>query len=145
MEYQVCNVKKQDYSDLIEVWEKAVRATHDFLPDEEIDYLRSMILGKYFDCMHLKCVKNIDGKIIAFSGVTDKKLEMLFVLPAAQGKGVGSALCQWAIEYQKATQVDVFEQYPPARKFYQRFGFMVVSRSEFDEEGKPYPILHMEK
>lgn len=144
MKYQVSHVTKQDYLELIEVWEKSVQATHDFLPDEEIEQLKSLILDKYFDAVLIKCIKNIEGKIIGFSGVSNHKIEMLFVAPGAQGQGVGSALCQYAVAYQGVTKVDVNEQNPRAREFYEKMGFNVVGRSELDGQGKPYPILHME-
>ncbi|GFN45347.1 putative N-acetyltransferase YjaB [Candidatus Regiella insecticola] len=127
MKHQVSNAKKQDYLELIEVWEKSVQATHDFLPDKEIEQLKLLILDKYFDAVLIKCIKNIEGKIIGFSGVANHKIEMLFVAPAAQGQGIGSALCQYAIEYQEATKVDVNEQNPRAREFYEKIGFNVVS------------------
>ena len=40
----IFGVTKQDYSELIEVWEVSVRATHDFLSEEEISRLRTLIL-----------------------------------------------------------------------------------------------------
>jgi putative acetyltransferase len=143
IKHQVCDVKKQDYLELIDVWEKSVRATHDFLTDKEIQQLKPLILDKYFDSVLLKCIKNTEGEIIGFSGIADYKIEMLFVASAAQGQGVGTVLCQYAIEHQGVTQVDVNEQNPRARKFYEKMGFNVVSRSELDGQGKPYPILHM--
>ena len=103
-----------------------------------------LILDKYFDVVLLKCVKNTEGEIIGFLGIADHKIEMLFVSPSAQGQGVGSALCQYAIEYQDVNKVDVNEQNPRAREFYEKMGFNVVSRSELDSQGMPYPILHME-
>ncbi len=42
------------------------------------------------------------------------------------------------------TKVDVNEQNPQAVGFYEHMGFRLVSKSELDGEGKPYPILHMQ-
>jgi putative acetyltransferase len=36
-----------------------------------------------------------------------------------------------------------YEQNEQAAKFYQKMGFYVINRSERDNEGKPYPILHL--
>lgn len=144
MKHQICDVTKQDYVELIDVWEESVRATHDFLPDEEIKQLKPLILDKYFDAVLLKCIKNTEDKIIGFSGVSGHKIEMLFVAPSVQGLGVSSALCRYAIEHQGVTTVDVNEQNPRAKEFYNKMGFNVVSRSELDGQGKLYPILHME-
>lgn len=44
MLYKVIDVKQQDYLELIELWEESVRATHDFLPEQEIQRLKTLIL-----------------------------------------------------------------------------------------------------
>jgi putative acetyltransferase len=41
------------------------------------------------------------------------------------------------------TEVDVNEQNPDAITFYLKYGFKIISRSETDSEGNPYPILHL--
>ena len=141
----IYGVEKKNYSELIEVWEASLRATHDFLPEKEIEPLKALLLDQYFDAVVLKCFKNKQGKITGFCGVADKKIEMLFIMPSAQGQGVGSALCQHAIEHENATRVDVNEQNTRAIDFYKKMGFIVVARSDFDEQGRPYPLLNMEK
>ncbi|HKB39870.1 MAG TPA: hypothetical protein VKD72_25770, partial [Gemmataceae bacterium] len=39
--------------------------------------------------------------------------------------------------------VDVNEQNAAARGFYEACGFVVEGRSELDDQGRPYPLLHM--
>lgn len=39
--------------------------------------------------------------------------------------------------------MDVNEQNAQARGFYEHEGFEVIGRSETDEQGEPFPILHM--
>jgi len=75
--------------------------------------------------------------------VLDGALEMLFVDAAERGTGVGSALLAHAIAEQGVTRVDVNEQNASAAGFYAHRGFEVVSRSETDEAGRPYPLLHL--
>ncbi len=56
-----------DFPTLIDIWEKSVRATHDFLPEEEINNLNPLILNEYFPHVLLhKYVQN--GKIVGFIG-----------------------------------------------------------------------------
>ena len=93
----------------------------------------------------IKCFKNTQHEIIGFLGVADQKIEMLFVSPNAQGQGIGSMLCQHAIEHHSATKVDVNEQNHRAIIFYEKIGFEIIGRSELDGQGNPYPILHMKK
>lgn len=75
-------------------------------------------------------------------GIAGSKLEMLFVSPAAFRKGIGSQLLQHALAL-GVTEVDVNEQNPDATAFYLKYGFEMISRSETDAEGNPYPILHL--
>ncbi|WP_425468815.1 hypothetical protein [Paraglaciecola mesophila] len=39
----VHTVTQSDYSALIAIWERAVRATHDFLPEEDIAALKAAL------------------------------------------------------------------------------------------------------
>ena len=39
--------------------------------------------------------------------------------------------------------MDVNEQNSAARGFYEACGFAVEGRSELDDQGRPYPLLHM--
>ena len=136
-------VTQDNYQELIEVWEASVRATHDFLPEENIAKLKPLILQHYFDAVELRCIKNGDDKILGFIGVSDSNIEMLFVDPAYLGQSIGRQLTEFAINQLQAQMVDVNEQNPKAVGFYEHMGFKVVSRSPLDDMGKPFPILHM--
>ncbi|WP_461208282.1 GNAT family N-acetyltransferase [Desulfocurvus sp. DL9XJH121] len=134
---------KDDYRELLEVWEGSVRASHDFLAEEDIAFLRPLILGQYFDAVELRCVRGEGDAILGFCGVADGKLEMLFVAPGSRGRGIGSALCAHAIGRMRVRHVDVNEQNPQAVGFYEHVGFRKDGRSAVDGQGKPFPLLHM--
>ncbi len=134
---------KKDYPTLIEIWEASVRATHDFLAEEDILALKPIILEQYFDAVHLKHAKDNAGNLLGFCGTDQDNIEMLFVLPEARGLGVGSFLAYDAIKQHGATKVDVNEQNRQAIGFYAHLGFRVIDRSSLDGQGKPYPLLHM--
>lgn len=137
------NVLPEYYAELLNVWENSVRATHDFITEEDIEFFKPIIIEQAFPAVTLKCVKNASGAIVGFVGVHESKVEMLFVSNAERGKSIGKALLQYAIEQLAATKVDVNEQNTLAVGFYEHFGFNVVSRSPLDDMGKPFPILHM--
>lgn len=138
------NTSKEDYLTLIDIWEKSVRATHDFLPEENIQTLKPLILKHYFDAVDLRVVKTDEAKIVGFIGVAEGNIEMLFISPDNRNCGIGSLLLKNAIETQAATKVDVNEQNPDAIGFYQRLGFTVIGRSELDGQGNAFPLLHLE-
>lgn len=143
MKYQVQPVIKEDYQEIMKVWEASVRATHHFLTEEWIIEHKPLILNQYLDMVDLRCVKDTNGRLIAFLGTAEGNVEMLFVHPDSFGKGVGKALMQYAIASKGATRVDVNEDNPQACGFYKSLGFEVTSRSDLDGQGNPYPILHM--
>lgn len=132
-----------DYGQLISVWEAAVRATHDFLPEADIATLKSLILDQYFDAVSLYVARQADGHIVGFCGALDGNLEMLFVCPTVHHCGIGKQLCQFAISDLHVTRVDVNEQNPAAIGFYRSLGFVPVGRSDLDGQGNPYPLVHM--
>lgn len=136
-------VAKADHPRLLEIWEGSVRATHNFLAEEDLQELKILILEQYFDAVDLRCAKNSKGEILGFCGVHDGNIEMLFISPDARGKGIGSLLAGYAIKSQGASKVDVNEQNEQALGFYQHIGFSVTGRSPVDGQGKPYPLLHM--
>lgn len=141
---KVDNVNAQDYPELLAVWDNSVRATHDFITEDDIAFFKPIIIEQAFPNVTLKCIKDENKTILGFVGIHECKIEMLFILNAARGKGIGKALLNFAVEQLAANTVDVNEQNPLAVGFYQHMGFKVISRSPLDDMGKPFPILHME-
>lgn len=130
---------------LLQIWEASVRATHHFLDKGDIEIFKKIIEEtQAFNHVQLVCARNEGQDILGFMGISEEKLEMLFVHDAAFGKGIGKMLLLHAIENLHVTQVDVNEQNEQALKFYEHFGFTVRARSDRDGSGKPYPILHMQ-
>ena len=92
----------QDYDELLTVWEASVRSTHHFLTEENIQFYKPLERNQYFQAVELYIIRNREGKIaafmglsdelIAFMGLSDELIEMLFVHPDEQGKGYGKQL-----------------------------------------------------
>ncbi|WPR73978.1 GNAT family N-acetyltransferase [Algoriphagus sp. NG3] len=144
MNYKITEIDPSEYPHVVDLWEASVRATHDFLPEEDILFFKPLILNEYLKAVELNCVRADSGKILGFSGVAEGNLEMLFIHPYQAGKGIGKTLLDHAVLLQRVDKVDVNEQNPRALEFYLKNGFKVIGRSEVDGLGKPYPILHME-
>lgn len=129
---------------LLDVWEKSVRATHLFLSGEEIEEIKKFVPTALTAVPHLIVETDTEGRPVAFMGIDDRKLEMLFIAPKERGKGLGRKLLEHGIEKYSVKELVVNEQNPQARGFYEHMGFRVRERSELDEQGNPYPILFME-
>lgn len=136
-------VQPSDFQEITDVWEASVRATHHFLQEKDIQYFQPLILNEYLWHVDLFCIRNEQHSILGFLGTAGNKIEMLFIHPEAIGKGIGKKLLNYAIQHLQATEVDVNEQNEQAVGFYLHAGFKVISRSETDSLGKPFPILHL--
>lgn len=131
-----------EYPDLVGVWRSAVDATHDFLAEADRDEIESRLASDYLPQVDLH-VADRGGLPVGFAGVSGESLEMLFVDARGRGQGIGTALLSFVVAERGVTTVDVNEQNAQAVEFYRRRGFVRVGRSELDDQGRHYPILHM--
>lgn len=128
---------------LLTVWETSVRATHLFLSDTEINQIKEYVPQALSSVTHLIVAEREPGVPIAFMGVEHSRLEMLFLSPSERGKGLGKQLLQSGIEDYNVLELTVNEQNPQAVGFYEHLGFETYKHTDFDEEGRPYPLLYM--
>lgn len=129
--------------ELTSVWRASVEATHDFLSEQDVERIAQYVPEAIRAVRILVTACDDDECTLGFAGVNDDKLEMLFIDPAYRGIGVGATLLDFAVHELGVTTVDVNEQNAQARGFYEHEGFEIIGRSENDEQGEPFPILHM--
>lgn len=134
---------KEDYPELMRIWESAVKATHDFLSTHDFEYYKQKLLVDYFPQVALFVIED-ENDVKGFLGVAENSLEMLFIDDQDRGKGYGKKLARFAIDELQVRKVDVNEQNKQAIGFYEKIGFVKVGRSDLDAEGKNYPMLHFE-
>lgn len=129
---------------LLTVWEDSVRTTHLFLSDDEIKSIKKHVPQALSEIEYLVVAINESDQPIAFMGIANDVLKMLFVLLNERGKGVGKRLISYGIENYDVKKLTVNEQNPQAKGFYEHMGFEVYKRADLDEQGNPYPLLYME-
>ena len=127
---------------LADVWERSVRATHDFLLPGEVERLRAVVPDA-LEGVPRHLVAEEAGTPVGFLGADGDFVEMLFVDPGWRGRGVGRVLMSRATEALGAREVSVNEQNPQAVGFYERLGFSAYRRTPVDDDGRPYPLLYM--
>ncbi|NDW19023.1 GNAT family N-acetyltransferase [Dysgonomonas sp. 216] len=130
-----------DYNEIVKVWESSVKATHDFLADEDFEFYKKSMPTDFLPNVDLYILRDKNA-IKGFVGVSGDMLEMLFISAKERSKGYGKTLLTHAIKNLNIVKVDVNEQNEQAVGFYKRFGFKQTARSTKDAMGKNYPILH---
>ncbi len=130
--------------DIIKIWKRSVDATHDFLTAHDRQEIEKEVVG-FFSEIPVWVATNQDDQPLGFMFLHDGHLEALFVDASARGLGVGKRLISHALALHHDLSVDVNEQNQQAVGFYQHMGFQVSGRSEQDNQGRPYPLLHLSK
>lgn len=130
-------------NNLIEIWEDSVKATHLFLSSSEIKSIKKYVSQALLEVDHLLIIKDKKQKIIAFAGVENQRLEMLFIKNSERGKGYGKQLLNHVIKKYQINELTVNEQNSQAVAFYKHMGFNTYRKTEIDEQGNPYPLLYM--
>ncbi len=135
---------KDEYTIMLSLWESSVRATHHFLKEKDIEFLKALIQEhNVFDQVAITVARDSAHNIVGIMGVAEDDLAMLFVHADFIGQGVGGMLTTYAINTLNVKTVEVNEANEQAIKFYEHFGFKVRSRSDLDSMGNPYPLLYM--
>jgi putative acetyltransferase len=136
-----------DIDTLVALWERSARATHDFLTEADIEALRPQVREALSDdALELWVLAEKSDVPIGFMGLAGQQIAALFLEPAHRGRGGGRRLVAHAQELRGGSlTVDVNEQNSAAHAFYEALGFVVVGRSPLDDDGRPFPLLHMRR
>lgn len=141
-------IKKEERNEtliqeLLKVWENSARATHKFLSNEEILEIKKYVPEALRAISHLIIDNDEKGNLVAFMGIEENKLEMLFITSECRGKGIGKKMLLHGIKNYGVNDLAVNEDNLQAKGFYEHMGFKVYQRNELDDQGNPYPVLYM--
>lgn len=133
----------RDTGHILEIWRKAVDATHDFLRAEDRIAIEDEVKA-FLPQVPLTLAVDASDQPIGFMFLQEGHMEALFIDPGHHGKGIGSALVQAALAAHPALTTDVNEQNAQAMGFYRKLGFEPTGRSDLDGQGRPYPLVHLQ-
>lgn len=105
-----------------------IKTTHLFLSVDEIQNIKKYAYQGLMSVSHLIVLENRDNSPIAFMGIEDKKLEMLFIKNSERGRGYGRYLLTYGIEKYGICELTVNEQNPEAKGFYEHMCFKVYKK-----------------
>ena len=127
---------------LTAIWRESVLATHDFLSREDFNEIETLVGEQYLPNVEVWVIED-DGKPVGFMGMSESNIDSLFISPDQRGKGIGKHMIAHVKALVGTLTVDVNEQNVQGVGFYRHMGFVETGRSETDDQGRPYPLLHM--
>lgn len=96
---------------LLIIWENSVKETHLFLSEAEIADIRKCVPQALAGVPHLIVAKDDANEPVAFMGIDNRRLEMLFVSPQMRGQGVGKKLVLYGIKEYAVNETSVYKGY----------------------------------
>ena len=144
MQYRIRKSTADDGQALVSIWRSSVADTHSFVSPADLRAI-DLEVQQFLPGTPAWLALDDRGQPIGFMGLTGNVVESLFVAGEQRGRGAGRALIEHAMVKSLSLTTVVNEQNEEALGFYRHLGFVVVGRSPTDEEGRPYPILHMKR
>lgn len=133
---------REDGDRVVQIWRDAVDATHHFLTPEDRAAIDEQVQA-FLPEMPLWLAVDRSGQVVGFMGLSNDHMDSLFIDPVVRGSGVGRMLVEHAISLHPVLTTDVNEQNAQAVGFYERLGFARTGRSPVDDQGRPYPLIHL--
>ncbi|MET4575400.1 acetyltransferase [Ottowia thiooxydans] len=127
---------------VVEIWRRAVDATHGFLSGEDRQAIDELVCG-FLPQAPLWLAVDVEDYPLAFMLIDNGHMEALFVDPVYRGTGIGAALVRHGLVLHPRMTTDVNEQNDQAVGFYEKMGFERTGRSPLDGQGRPYPLVHL--
>jgi putative acetyltransferase len=134
--------RASDGDAVVDLWRRAVDATHDFLSAEDRRAIDAEVAG-FLPQAPLLLAVDADDRPQGFMLIDGSHMEALFIDPEVHGQGIGRQLVEHALARHSTLTTDVNAQNAQALGFYLRMGFVETGRSEVDSQGRPYPLIHL--
>ena len=129
-----------DAADVAEVYLTSRRAAALYIPrlrhtdDDVREWVASIVLVE-----REVWVAVIDDRIVAIAVLRDDFVDLFYVLPGHQRRGVGTRLLAQCKRQRRVLRLYTFQSNEPARDFYEKDGFRAVAFGDGtgNEEGEP--------
>lgn len=79
-----------DHPQLLNIWLRSVRATHHFLQESDIEALLPQLRDIYLPAVELWVAVDAEDCPLGFIGLNENHVEMLFIEPDREGKGLAA-------------------------------------------------------
>lgn len=139
---QIREYREEDIETVVLIWLKASVEAHDFIDpgfwQSKADDMRRIYIpsSKTF-------IWSADEKFgpEGFLSLCGDHIAALFVDPVAQGRGIGSALVDFAKLVRNELSLNVYSENKQAVAFYLRHGFSVANKGVDEQTGHPELVM----
>lgn len=129
-----------DTDAMIEIWLKASRVAHDFVPYtfwlDRVSEMKEIYLPRAESW-----VFEAEGQVGGFLSLVDDYLAALFVHPDLRRRGYGRRLMQYAQQSRSSLTLSVYAKNEGAIGFYKAAGFKVVEDRLEPNAGEPELVM----
>mgnify|MGYP000055234049 CR=1 FL=1 len=112
-----------DKSAVLSIWRESSSQAHPFLTSDQLDQAAAMIRDHFLDMAETHIAEH-DGQPIGFISLIENQVGGLFLRPSHQGKRIGKALMDKAVEVKGNLCLEVFTDNQIGRNFYKGYGFV---------------------
>jgi putative acetyltransferase len=133
---------ERDFDALTDLWERSARSSHTFMDDVEFAEQRPRIRDLLLPSMDVWVAESDDGPL-GFVGARGGNVELLYVAPAAQGRGLGSTLLTYVAEGAGPEAVEVFADNATGVGFYRSQGFVETHRYATRLAGRSFDVVRL--
>ena len=143
MEYNILirNFKENDLAVIMQIWLDTNIIAHNFIPKEYWIGNYAMVKDMLPQAEIYVYEDDDTNQIEGFIGLTDNYIAGIFVKEAAQSRGIGKQLLNYAKEVKSNMCLSVYQKNTSAIKFYQREQFVLQSENIDDSTGEKEFIM----
>ena len=138
---------KNDIPQLLDLWEKSMRATHNFVKESDIESIKNEVKNALNSNINLLAIAK-NNNIVGFIATQENTIEMLFIHPQYFRQKIGLLLLKEACEkfLNGFAKIIVFcnTQNINALRFYESFGFKIIDKNPKDNAGRNYETFKLE-
>jgi GNAT superfamily N-acetyltransferase len=129
-----------DMPALARIHYETVRTSLPFVPEvHPLHEVEAYFAGPFFAKAEFWLAEDEAGAALGYIGFRPDFIEHLFILPGAQGRGLGVTLLEKAKHGATTLSLWTFQQNHRARRFYERHGFKVVVETDGQDNEEKLP------
>ena len=131
-----------DFDALTDLWERSARSSHAFMDDDEFAHQRPRVRDLLLPSMDV-WLAEASGEILGFVGAREAVVELLYIAPEAQGRGLGPALLSYVNGGAGPRSVEVYADNTVGVAFYRGQGFVEQLRYSVTVGGGSYEVMRL--